>query len=249
MNLLDVHAHLDYYKTEEEQDSIIENCKKNNVTVITQGTTIESNRKVLELAKKYNFIKPALGVYPTHCIEYEEKQMNGEFDFIRKHNPTAIGEVGLDYKEVKNELLIKRMKKCFEEFIEISRQKNIPIIVHSRNAELDTIEILEQFDHKKIIMHCFSGRKHHIKRIIENGWSFSIPCNIIKLEHFQNIVKQQELTKIFTETDSPFLSPYPKKKNEPSFVIESLKKIAEIKKLSIEETANIIYNNYQRMFL
>lgn len=249
MNLLDVHAHLDYYESQEEQKKVINNCIANSVTVITHGTTIESNRKVLELSKNYSFIKPALGIYPTHCTEYEENVLQDEIEFIMKHKPIAIGEVGLDYKEVKDEKLIKIMKFYFEEFIKLSQKKNIPIIVHSRNAELDVIETLEKFNHKKIVMHCFSGRKHLIKRIIDNGWNFSIPCNIIKLEHFQNIVRDQELSKLFTETDSPFLSPFPGRKNEPSFVVESLKKIAEIKGLTVEETANIIFNNYQKLFL
>jgi TatD DNase family protein len=248
MHLVDVHAHLDLYPAE-EQEAVIANCKKNSITVIANGVTPESNRKVLEFAKQHSFIKPALGIYPTHCVDYSEEQFTAELDFIEKEKPIAIGEVGMDYKEIIEPSQRAKMKKCFEEFITISKKLNIPIIVHSRKAELETVEILETFDHKKIVMHCFSGRKHHIQKVIDHGWMFSIPCNVIKLQQFQEIVKEQDISRLLTETDSPYLTPYPDKKNEPSFVIESLKKIAEIKKLDTEETANIIYQNYQRLFL
>jgi TatD DNase family protein len=98
-------------------------------------------------------------------------------------------------------------------------------------------------------MHCFNGKKKLVERINKNGWHFSIPTNVVKSEQIQNIIKLTDISKLFTETDAPFLSPYPDKKNEPAFVIESIKKIAEIKGLNLIEVQNSIYQNFQRIFL
>ena len=110
--------------------------------------------------------------------------------------------------------------------------------------------MLESSKLKKVVMHCFTGRKHLVKRIIDNGWSLSIPCVVVKLQQFQDNVKLAPLSQLLTETDCPYLSPYPDiRRNEPAFVIETIKKIAELKKMDQEEVANNIFMNYQKMFL
>jgi TatD DNase family protein len=143
------------------------------------------------------------------------------------------------------------MKDCLRKFLDISKKYDVPVIIHSRKAELETIDFLEQNNMKgrKVIMHCFSGRKHLVKRIIDNGWLFSIPCNIIRSEQFQNIVKDSPMSQLLTETDAPYLSPIPGKRNDSRNIAYTIKKIAELKGLSEEDTANIIFQNYQRVFL
>ncbi len=261
MMLIDVHAHMDFEDYKDDLDKVLEECAKDNVKIIiSNGTTIESNRKVLELAKKHSMIKASLGIYPTHCLEMIEQGKQKEFDdeikFIEeqiKHKKcVAIGEVGLEHHRVEDLDDKKKqiMKDCLRKFIELAKKYNVPIIIHSRAAELEVIEFLESLGmkNKKVIMHCFSGRKHLTQRIRDNGWYFSIPCSILKLEHFQKIVEETPLDKLFTETDAPFLSPFPGKKNQPNYVKVTIKKIAEIKKMNEEEVSNIIYNNYQRLF-
>ena len=102
---------------------------------------------------------------------------------------------------------------------------------------------------KKVVMHCFSGKFKLVKRIEDNGWFFSIPTNIIKLLHFQNIVKEVSLNQLLTETDAPFLSPYKDRINEPSFIVETIRKMSEIKQMDENEIKNIIYMNFQKIFL
>jgi TatD DNase family protein len=109
--------------------------------------------------------------------------------------------------------------------------------------------MLESSNAKKPILHCFCGRKHLIKRAADNGWSFSIPTNVVNAEHFQNMAREVHISQLFTETDSPYLSPFRGKRNEPAFVIEAVKKIAEIKGMTVEDTANNIFMNYQNMFM
>jgi TatD DNase family protein len=98
-------------------------------------------------------------------------------------------------------------------------------------------------------MHCFSGKKSLIQRAADNGWSFSVPPVIVRLQHFQIMAEMVNISQLLTETDAPYLSPFPGQRNEPGFVIETIKKIAEIKRMTEEDVANNIYMNYTNMFL
>jgi TatD DNase family protein len=257
MILIDVHAHLSYSGLIEGIDEVISKCQSANVKVIiNQGTEPKSNRESLDLAKKYSIVKPALGFYPTHIAEYSDEEIEKELDFIEKTDCIAIGEVGLDFfqgenHEHKNELnnfVKENMIKYFKKLIQISIKKDIPIIVHSRKAELETIETLEEMKAKKVIMHCYSGKKKYIQRILDNGWFFSIPTNVERALHFHYIIKVCPLNKLFTETDAPFLAPNKDEINDSSNVLVVINKIAEIKNLNPEEVANNIYLNYKRLF-
>jgi TatD DNase family protein len=254
MILVDVHAHLDAPDYEKNfSEMIAENKKAGVAAIVSNGTHTESNRKVLELAKKYDIIKPALGVYPVHAVDMSEEDFDREAEFIKKQDILAVGEVGLDYLKGddnphgdEKKIL---MKERFERLIEISEKKKVPIIVHSRRAELDCIEMLQSSNAKKVIMHCFMGRKHLVKRIADNGWTLSIPCIVGKSQQLQDNVSLLPTSQLLTETDAPYLSPdsavWP---NQSRFVEVAVRKIAEIKKLETEETANLIYQNYRKMF-
>ncbi|MBN2053189.1 TatD family hydrolase [Candidatus Woesearchaeota archaeon] len=257
MMVVDVHAHLDFEEYDADIDKVInENMAAGVKAIVNNGVHASSNRKVLELAKKYSVIKPALGFYPVHAAQVKEEDFDNELKFISKQeNIVAIGEVGLDYyvgdDNPHGDKYKSEMRKCFQKFIELAHRKNLPIIVHSRRAELDVIEMLESnsLKNKKIIMHCFMGRHHLVKRILDNGWSMSIPCIVNKLQQLQLIAQMAPIEQLFTETDAPYMSPYPDiKRNEPRFIIEGIKKIANIKKLDSEEVSKMIYLNYQRMF-
>ena len=261
--LVDVHAHLDieeFFGMKFDLDKVLKKCVSENVvSIVAQGVNIESNRRVLEISSKNNIVKAALGIYPTHCFEMIKNGLEKEFDdeikFIDKQlkskKAIAVGEVGLDYKEVSpTDDNKKIMKDCLHKFVELAKKHNVPLILHSRKAELELIEILELegMKDKKVIMHCFSGRKHLVKRVNENGWYLTIPANVGRLEHFQYVARDTPLSGLLTETDTPYLSPDPKTLNDPSNVKYAIKKIAEIKKMNETEVINIIYNNYQRLF-
>jgi len=264
MLLVDVHAHLDLkgYEAHGGIDKLIDDCEHNGVKIIvSNGTNISSNRSVLALSKKHHIVKAALGIYPMHCIEMIEggfeKEFNEELQFIedmiKDKKCIAIGEVGLEYKEIKdiNDTKKNIQKSCLKKFIHIAKKHNIPIIIHSRGAELEIVELLEEegMKHHKVVMHCFSGRKHIIQRIRENGWYFSVPCNINRSLHFQQLVNDVPVEQLLTETDAPLLSPTPGEVNRPDNVLQTVKKIAEIKKLTPVEVSNMIYANYQKVFM
>ena len=242
--LVDVHTHLDDSQFTDLPE-VIERAKKAGLgLIITQGTSLESNKKVLEICKKYSIVKPALGLAPVTFLQ-TSKEADACFEFIEKNKPVAIGEVGLDNHWIKDR--IPEQKVIFEKFIQLAEKHKIPLSVHSRDAELETIEILES-SKAKVIMHCFGGNMKLVKRMADNGWSLSIPTSVVYDNHFQKIVELVDLNQLFTETDAPYLSPWRGKRNEPAFVAESIKKIAEIKKITTKEAEEQIEKNANHMF-
>ncbi|MDO8661286.1 MAG: TatD family hydrolase [Candidatus Woesearchaeota archaeon] len=264
MLLVDVHAHLNHARFTTDLPEVIKRAEIAGVkAIIVNGVNHATNQEVLALAKQYPVIKSALGLYPTHAINFipdspEEQGLNNLFtpveetlNFIRekKSSIIAIGEVGLDYKDTKEPEQIKLQKKIFQQIIELAEQIKKPLIVHSRSAESDVIEMLQSSSNKKIVMHCFGGRKTLARKAADAGFYFSIPPVCQRLKHFEMIIQEVSMNQLLTETDSPYLSPVAGTRNEPANVLESIKKIAEIKKFTSEETANNVWMNYQKMFL
>ena len=245
MNLLiDIHTHLDHPLLIDKIEEIIKRAKIAGLKhIITNGINPETNRKCLELSKKYEILKCGMGIYPRKVIDFD---INEEIDFIRKNrnNITAISEVGLDFVESED----KQQLEDFEKMIKLAEDLNKPIVVHSRKAEQKCIEVLESSNLKKIIMHCFCGKKSLVKRISDNGWFLTVPTIVVRSQQFQDIVRNTSINQLFCETDSPYLSPYKGQWNEPGYVIESYNKIAELKQMDINEVINNIYMNWQKVF-
>ncbi len=251
MLLVDVHAHLDLKEFDSDLDDVIKRAEKAGVkAIISNGINCKSNKKTIELSKKYPIIKPALGLYPDDAIKLTQEQLQNELNFIKKNKEKiiAIGEVGLDYKYCKKKQEQELQKEIFIKIIKLSKKIDKPLIIHSRKAESDVIEILEKEKTKKVVLHCFSGKLKLIKKAAELGYYFSVPTNVVRSSQFQKLVEIVDINQLLTETDSPYLSPYKNKRNEPSFIIETIKKIAEIKNITINETANNIFMNYQKFF-
>ncbi len=258
--LVDVHAHLDHELFSPDLPAVIERAKKAGVvTIITNGVNPTSNTKVLELAKQYDIIKPSFGLYPTDLLGFADESgmprhptpinIDDEFDFFLKHKQEfiSIGEVGIDYKWDQQHHDLQ--KKNFQKIIDFAEKAKKPLIIHSRKAEKDVIDILESSTVKRAVLHCFMGNKNLIKRAADWGFFFSVPVLILRLQHFQMLVEEVSITQLLTETDCPWLSPYPDKKNEPAFVAETIKKIATIKKMNEDEVIKNIFATYQKIFL
>lgn len=258
--LVDVHAHLNHPRFDDVEE-VIERCRKNKVTVINNGLNPTTNRSCLELAKKYpDVVKAALGVYPLDGLnipdpdvvgitrKMEKIDLDDEIKFIEKNkkNIVAIGEVGMDYKFVKE---TKKQAENLMKFAKLAEKLNIPIIVHSRGAEKDVVELLETTKLKKIIMHFFSGNQKLVKRIEDNGWYFSLPTVIDRAQQFQLIAEKVNINQLFTETDAPYAPPRGEDRSEPSFVRNSIKVIAKIKKLDEDEVEKNIFMNFQKLFI
>ncbi|MBU2576739.1 MAG: TatD family hydrolase [Nanoarchaeota archaeon] len=180
----------------------------------------------------------------------------------------AIGEIGLDYNSysrparnsVPSELgtspevpdssgkMREKQKEVFRKVLKLAKKIDKPVVIHSRKAEEDAIDILEELKMKAVIMHCFNGKKSLIKRGVDNGWFFSVPPVIARLEHFKMLVEMVPLEQLLTETDAPYLSPVAGERNESANVVVTIGEIAKIKGLGEDEVAEQIFNNVKNLF-
>lgn len=257
---IDLHAHLDHPSFKDDKDDAIKRAQEAGVGIILiAGVNPESNRSVLALCKKYPMLKASLGIYPVNALQKEIEtgeyplksepfDIDEELEFIEKHEKQihAIGECGLDYHWIKDKK--EKQQELFRKIIALCEKIDKPLIVHSRKAEADCITMLKSSKLKKVNFHCFMGSKKLVKEAADKGWYFSVPTNIVRSSQFQELVKDVPLSHLFCETDSPYLSPFKEKRNEPAFIIESYKKIAEIKRMESVEVAHNIFLNWQRVF-
>ena len=247
MVFVDVHAHLQD-KRFKDISSVIGRAAENGIgIIISNGLDKESNLEVLELSKKFTAVKSALGLYPLEALKLPEKELNAQLAFIKKNKNkiVAIGEVGMDYLHSDEK---EKQKEIFSRIIKLALEISKPLIVHSRRAEEDTIRLLEENKASKVVMHCFTGSMKLVKRIEKNRWFLSIPCTVVRDEHFQKIVEEVSLNHLLTESDAPYLSPVQGQINEPANIAKSIEKIAEIKGMVKEEAENNIFLNYRRLF-
>lgn len=266
MKLVDVHAHLEHPRFVEDLDFVVGKFKeKGGGMIVASGVNSETNRKILDLARRYDVVKVSFGLYPVDALakevensneflrEIEEFDVDEELAWIEKNKNkcVAIGEIGLDYnwKEFQSEEMREKQKEVFRKVLRLAKRLEKTVVVHSRKAEADAVEILEELEIKKVVMHCFNGKKSLIRRGIENGWSFSVPSNVVRLEHFKMLVEIVPLGQLLTETDSPWLSPVAGERNEPANVLVTLREIGRIKGVSVEEVSERIWENAERLFV
>ena len=255
MKFFDNHAHLDDEKFNEDRDEIIKKIHKDEIDkFVSAGYSLESSKKSIELSEKYDFIYSTCGVSPNDIPQTEEelwKELE-EIKKIAKENKkvVAIGEIGLDYHwNTENKEL---QKKAFIEQIIIANELNLPIQIHTRDAVMDTLEILKQNNvNKKGIFHCCPLNRELVKEGLKLGFyiSFAGPVTFKNSKNATEIIEMVPNDKMLIETDSPYLSPEPLrgKRNDPRNVKYIAKKIAEVKNITIEEVADITYENAMKI--
>lgn len=264
MKLIDCHAHLEGDRYKEDLTKVLKRAKEAGLqAIICSGVNPSSNRKVLELSKKHPIIKCSFGIYPIDAVasqiknlgddavrHIEEFDVDKELGWIEEHKDdcVAIGEVGLDFKIIKAPKIQEMQEEIFKKIIDLCIKLDKPIMVHSRSAELRAIEILEEKKIKKVLMHCFSGKKSLIRRIAQNGWICSVPAVITRLQHFRILAEIMPLEQLVTETDSPYLAPKAMMRNEPANVRVTIVEVAKIKKLDEDHVCEVMFNNARKLF-
>ncbi|MBI4151470.1 TatD family hydrolase [Candidatus Woesearchaeota archaeon] len=266
MKLVDVHCHLNHELFKEDIDTILGRARKSGVkAILISGVNPEANKQVLSFVEKdHSLLKASLGIYPIDALGIQPDgvglpshkgpiDLETEFSFLEKNNTKfiAIGEVGMDFHWASKEETYERQAENFRKIIRFAIKLKKPLVIHSRKAEEECVQILsEEIKEQEIpvVNHCFSGGKEVIRKAAALGHYFSIPPNIVKASNFQTLVKMVDIHQLLTETDSPWLSPIKEQKNEPAFVMKSIEKIAEIKQISIEAAASQIWKNYQKVF-
>ena len=251
--MIDSHCHLDHEPLVSNLDSVIQRSKAVGVKkILTISTSIESFSRVKEIVKKDDMIYGTIGIHPH---EANENIVDIEF-FIKNLRENkkiiGIGETGLDFYYDNSDR--EKQIDSFKVHIDAALENNIPLIVHSRNAEEKTFEILNRYKDKnlKILMHCFTGSEKFAKELLNLNTYFSASGIITfkNSEELQKTFKSLPLNRILIETDSPFLAPAPHrgKKNEPSFIDFTAEKLAEIKAIDKLKLKRITTENFNNLF-
>lgn len=244
----DSHCHLydEYY---EDIDNIIKLSLENSVyRFINNGCDSKSNIEVLEKINKYSNMYGALGIHPEYVNKYNLEDIKFIENNLSNVKIIAIGEIGLDSyytKDNKNEQI-----RLLETQLGLAEKYNIPVIIHSRDATEDTINILKKYKVKGII-HSFSGSLETAREYIKMGYLLGVNGVItFKNAHIKDVIKEIPLEYLVLETDAPYLTPVPfrGKQNNPSHILDIAKFICELKDISLEELSNTTENNLNNMF-
>ena len=251
--MIDSHCHLDHEPLKSDLSNIIKRSKDVGIEkLLTISTSVESFQKIKNIINKDEIIFGTIGIHP-----HETDNNEISIDYIVKNfeeNPKiiGIGETGLDFYYNNSDK--EKQIKSFKKHIEASIKTNSPLIVHSRNAEDETFEILNKYQGEKlkILMHCFTGSKNFAEKLLKLNAFFSA-SGIITFKNsmdLQETFKILPLEKILIETDSPYLAPVPNrgKKNEPSFLSYTAQKLADIKDVSKKEITKITTKNFNNLF-
>ena len=259
MEFFDSHAHYNDEKFNIDREELLKAIYESGVTrLINAGYSLNSSKFALEIAKKYNWMYTISGISPNDIPDAEEKlenQLNELSELIEKEKNcnkiVAIGEIGLDYywNQDNKEL----QKRAFIKQIEIANIFKLPIVIHTREAVMDTLQILKEHEViQKGVFHCCPLNRELVKEALKIGFyiSFAGPVTFKNAKNANEIIEMVPLDRILIETDSPYLSPEPNrgKRNDSRNVKYIAEKIAFVKKLNIEEIAKITYENANRIF-
>ncbi len=256
MELFDSHAHLNDEKFNEDREELIEQIKQAGVTkLISAGYSLEGSKEGAKLAQKYDFIYTTAGISPNDIPQTKEELwiMLDQIKQMATSNQkvVAIGEIGLDYYW--NEENKDLQKIAFQKQIEIANELRLPIVIHTREAVMDTLKILKETEvTKRGVFHCCPLNRELVKEALKLEFyiSFAGPITFKNSKNAEEIIKMVPNEKMLIETDSPYLSPEPLRgrRNDPRNVKYMAQKIAQIKGMEIEEVAKITYQNTKNLF-
>ena len=256
MKFFDTHTHANFNSFKDDSQEVIERALKNNVWLVNVGSQASTSKRAVEMAQNYQEgVYAAVGLHPSH-LEDESFDEKFYLELAKNDKVVAIGECGLDYyqnqkSKIKNQndnekFKIKELQEeVFIRHIELSVKINKPLIIHCREAHEDLLKILNSrlpaggLNSPAGVMHFFTGNYEQAKQYIDLGFYISFSGVITFASEYEELVRKLPLDKILIETDAPYATPVPYRgqRNEPSYVIETAKKIAEIKNISLDETA------------
>lgn len=261
--LIDTHAHLNFKAYDDDRNEVIKRCLDYPMTVINVSSQFSTSKKAVELSKNKNFYN-AIGLHPIHV--YDESFDVKKYQGLITNKTIAIGETGFDYFHV-NEMkipldqVLEKQRQVFLKHIELAKENDLPLICHGRNSKndfslqtvyFDILKTLEQNNYTRGVVHCFGGTINEARSIIDSGMyiGFTGVITFPKTDELTYIIKKLPLDKILIETDCPFLAPqkYRGQRNEPIYVEEVAKRIAEIKDLSVEEVIKQTWLNAKELF-
>jgi len=253
MQLFDTHAHYNDEKFEKDRENLIKEIYDSGITkIINAGYSLESSKIALEIANNYEFMHVIVGVSPNDIENLVQDYLEQLKEMANNKKVVAIGEIGLDYywnkenKDIQKEIFIKQ--------IELANELNLPIVIHTREAIYDTLDILKHNVEciNKGVFHCCPLNIDLAREAVKLGFyiSFAGPITFKNSKNDEEVIKLVPIDRILIETDSPYLSPEPLrgKRNDSRNIKYIAQKIADVKGLTLEEVAEITYNNAKRIF-
>ena len=250
--LFDTHAHMDDQAFREDRKALLDSYPQQGIGLIMNpGCSLASSRNVDKLTREYDFLYGAVGSHPDVADEVNEAVLE-EYRMLCKQNPKikAIGEIGLDYhyEDIPRDI----QKKAFRMQMELARERNLPVIVHERDAHEDGMKIVEEFPDVTGVFHCYSGSYEMAKWLIARGWyiGFTGVLTFKNARKAIEVASQIPLDRIVLETDCPYMAPEPfrGKRNDPGKIYRMAEKLAEIRGLSVEEIQAITMENGKRLY-
>ena len=251
--IFDTHAHYDDPAFDEDREQLLASIKETGIgNVVDIGASIDTTRKALELAHKYDFIYAAVGVHPSEVEELTEDNFELLSEWSEDGRCVAIGEIGLDdhWPEPGREL----QKKWFKRQLNLAREKQLPVVIHSRDAAKDTVDILKEEHAEEIggVIHCFSYSKETAKECLDMGFYIGVG-GVITFKNgkkLREVVEVTPMDKILLETDCPYLAPEPYrgKRNSSLYLPHVVDEIARIKGISTDDVIRITEDNAKTMY-
>lgn len=263
---IDIHAHMNFQDYQEDRKEVIQECFDDGVYMINVGTNSQTSTEVVRLSNEYEEgVYAIVGLHPIYADGYNENESDGErkyenFDpkiyrnLIENPKVIGIGECGLDYFHIKGEPkeFKKSQEDAFRSQIELAIECDKPLMIHCRDAYEDVIRILKEYRNDRLRgnIHFFVGTKEDARQFLDLGFTLSFTGVITFVKQYIDIVKMVPLNMMHVETDCPYVAPmsHRGKRNQPNYVIEIVKKIAEIKGESEKKVREALLENAKRLF-
>lgn len=250
---IDSHAHLEMKEFESDRDEVIKRAEDRGIDMIVSvGTNLTLSCKAVAIARKYANVYASVGVHP-HDVE---KTTAETFDALRelaennRQEVVAYGEIGLDF--FRNISPQKKQLEAFARQLELAQDLNLPVIIHDREAHEQTLSIVRESGIHRGVFHCFSGDYEMAKQCVDMGFYISVPGVVTfdKAKTIQDVAARLPMSSLLLETDAPYLAPVPHrgKRNEPSFIVYTAEKVAEIRNIPLEEVARATSINARNLF-
>ncbi len=254
MNLIDSHAHLTFDQFRNNLDDVLQRSIQAGVTGwIAVGTDVEQSKRVISIIDKYENLYGTVGIHPHYASDISVSDIEQVKEMAGHKKIVAIGETGLDFHY--NFSKQDAQKDLFKNLLEIAAQKNLPVIIHSRDAFDETMDIIDKFADKnaKIVFHCWGGTVEQTRIVLDKGFyiSFTGVITFKNAQQAQDAAKIVPLDKMMIETDCPYMSPEPLRKqkvNEPSLLVYTAQKIAELKETDINTLAEKLTETTRKFF-
>ena len=246
--MIDTHCHLDMF---DEHDAVIRRARDAGITsIITIGSDFDSNTKNIAIALNNDPVYTSVGIHPHDAKDFSDETYAQIRDWTKEKKVVAIGETGLDYHYDHSPRDVQR--DVFKKHLDLAHETGLPVLIHSREAKKDTLEILEKSGIGKGAFHCFSGDMEMAEKVMEMGFSISLagPVTFKNAKKLVEVAKQIPDDYLLVETDAPYLAPEPLrgKTNEPSYMVHTVKRLAELRGVSPEDIERITTLNARRLF-